>query len=318
MLTTSRTTTAQTTQAKFQKKKNGRRNASETRAAASAKNTPKTGDKNVIVSVPSTAEKLPNNKTALGQEVFQTSISPASAISAVALLATSLAIAYKTKQSVLKRGSDRSKETFREQEEEKAMDKIMNAGDGESYRELVKVGDLSEASEAMRFRAVNDRVMGGVSDGAMLPPTAKVTQEFSRFGGIVRVENNGGFSSVRRELDGGVVDASAMRGVYVKCRASKDEDALKTFLLLAKDYECSRNFANFKSAFSVKALTGDEWETKLFPFNRFGNAERMGRPIERGPLNVMEVNEIGFMILKGDEKQVGRFGLDIKEFGFYK
>jgi hypothetical protein len=33
---------------------------------------------------------------------------------------------------------------------------------------------------------------------------------------------------------------------------------------------------------------------------------------------VMEVNEIGLMILKGDEKQVGRFGLDIKEFGFYK
>jgi len=317
MLTTSRTTTAQTTQAKFQKKK-GRRNERQTGATARAKNTPKTGNKNVIVSVPSTSEKLPNNKTGFGLEVFQTSISAASAISAVALLATSLAIAYKTKQSILKRGSDRSKERFREQEEEKAMDKIMNAGDGESYRELVKVGDLSEASEAMRFRAVNDRVMGGVSDGAMLPPTAKVTQEFSRFGGIVRVENNGGFSSVRRELDGGVVDASAMRGVYVKCRASKDEDALKTFLLLAKDYECSRNFANFKSAFSVKALTGDEWETKLFPFNRFGNAERMGRPIERGPLNVMEVNEIGFMILKGDEKQVGRFGLDIKEFGFYK
>ena len=112
------------------------------------------------------------------------------------------------------------------------------------------------------------------------------------------------------------MDASEYKGVYLKCKAvMKERDEVKQFLLLAKDAECSRIFANFKSAFTVRA---DEWEVKLFPFEKcFKKGERMGRPIERGPLNVKDMTELGLMVLRGEEAQVGKFALDVQELGFY-
>ena len=38
---------------------------------------------------------------------------------------------------------------------------------------------------------------------------------------------------------------------------------------------------------------------KLFPFEKcFKKGERMGRPIERGPLNVKDMTELGLMVLR--------------------
>jgi hypothetical protein len=43
----------------------------------------------------------------------------------------------------------------------------------------------------------------------------------------------------------------------------------------------------------------------------------MGRPIERGPLNVKDMTELGLMVLRGEEAQAGKFALDVQELGFY-
>ena len=192
---------------------------------------------------------------------------------------------------------------------------VLNEGKNETYEELFSIDTMDSATKANMWRVVNDGVMGGVSNSAMMPPSPN-SPGFSRFAGTVRLENNGGFASVRRALPNS--DASAYKGVYVKCKAAmKERDEKKQFLLLAKDAECSRNFGtNFKSAFTVKSA--DDWEVKLFPFEKcFKKGERMGRPIERGPINVKEVTELGLMILRGEEAQVGNFGLDVEEFGFY-
>ena len=192
---------------------------------------------------------------------------------------------------------------------------VLNEGKNETYEELFSIDTMDSATKANMWRVVNDGVMGGVSNSAMMPPSPN-SPGFSRFAGTVRLENNGGFASVRRALPNS--DASAYKGVYVKCKAAmKERDEKKQFLLLAKDAECSRNFGtNFKSAFTVKSA--DDWELKLFPFEKcFKKGERMGRPIERGPINVKEVTELGLMILRGEEAQVGNFGLDVEEFGFY-
>ena len=192
---------------------------------------------------------------------------------------------------------------------------VLNEGKNETYTELFSIDTMDSATKANMWRVVNDGVMGGVSNSAMIPPSPN-SPGFSRFAGTVRLENNGGFASVRRALPN--ADASAYKGVYVKCKAAmKERDEKKQFLLLAKDVECSRNFGtNFKSAFTVKSA--DDWEVKLFPFEKcFKKGERMGRPIERGPINVKEVTELGLMILRGEEAQVGKFGLDVEEFGFY-
>ena len=192
---------------------------------------------------------------------------------------------------------------------------VLNEGKNETYTELFSIDTMDSATKANMWRVVNDGVMGGVSNSAMMQPSPN-SPGFSRFAGTVRLENNGGFASVRRALPNS--DASAYKGVYVKCKAAmKERDEKKQFLLLAKDAECSRNFGtNFKSAFTVKSA--DDWEVKLFPFEKcFKKGERMGRPIERGPINVKEVTELGLMILRGEEAQVGKFGLDVEEFGFY-
>ncbi|CAL6271444.1 unnamed protein product [Bathycoccus prasinos] len=165
---------------------------------------------------------------------------------------------------------------------------VLNEGKNETYTELFSIDTMDSATKANQWRVVNDGVMGGVSNSAMIPPSPN-SPGFSRFA-----------------------------GVYVKCKAAmKERDEKKQFLLLAKDVECSRNFGtNFKSAFTVKSA--DDWEVKLFPFEKcFKKGERMGRPIERGPINVKEVTELGLMILRGEEAQVGKFGLDVEEFGFY-
>jgi len=199
--------------------------------------------------------------------------------------------------------------------EEAEMVVVVNEGKNETYTELFSIDTMDSAMKANQWRVVTDGVMGGVSNSAMMPPSPN-SPGFSRFAGTVRLENNGGFASVRRALPN--ADASAYKGVYVKCKAAmKERDEKKQFLLLAKDVECSRNFGtNFKSAFTVKSA--DDWEVKLFPFEKcFKKGERMGRPIERGPINVKEVTELGLMILRGEEAQVGNFGLDVEEFGFY-
>ena len=63
----------------------------------------------------------------------------------------------------------------------------------------------------------------------------------------------------------------------------KERDEKKQFLLLAKDAECSRNFGtNFKSAFTVESA--DDWEVKLFPFEKcFKKGRENGKTDRTGP-----------------------------------
>lgn len=42
-----------------------------------------------------------------------------------------------------------------------------------------------------------------------------------------------------------------------------------------------------------------------------------GKTDRTRPDKVKEVTELGLMILRGEEAQVGKFGLDVEEFGFY-
>ena len=86
---------------------------------------------------------------------------------------------------------------------------------------------------ASRWRSMNDGVMGGVSDGMMLP---RADLGCARFTGCVRTENNGGFASVRASMGSGV-DMSAFSGLYVDARAGDAESAGKRYLLVVKDDE---------------------------------------------------------------------------------
>ncbi|CAL6271377.1 unnamed protein product [Bathycoccus prasinos] len=70
---------------------------------------------------------------------------------------------------------------------------VLNEGKNETYEELFSIDTMDSATKANMWRVVNDGVMGGVSNSAMMPPSPN-SPGFSRFAGTVRLENNGGFA----------------------------------------------------------------------------------------------------------------------------
>ena len=164
---------------------------------------------------------------------------------------------------------------------------------------------------AGRWRSLNDGVMGGVSDGRMrsaIPGTHAV------FEGTVRLENNGGFSSVRASFGSGI-DLSQFQGFYMDVRPGDEASAGKEYLLIVKDDECMTTQVNFKAKFGTGKKGG--WERVKVPFAAFDRPERMGRAVMRGALRTEAVCEVGLMVLKG-EGNVGAFALDVLELGCFK
>ena len=169
---------------------------------------------------------------------------------------------------------------------------------------------------ASRWRSLNDGIMGGVSDGAMLP---SMDDACARFTGVVRTENNGGFASVRASFGSGI-DLSQFEGFYLDVKPGDDSTAGKAFLLVVKDEECMTTQVNFKAPFACADGDGDGdgWGRVKVPFAAFDRPERMGRAVMRGPLRADAVCEIGLMVLKGGAEQVGPFNLDVRAVGAYK
>lgn len=170
---------------------------------------------------------------------------------------------------------------------------------------------------ANRWRSLNDGVMGGVSDGAMIP----LENGGARFTGVVRLENNGGFASVRASFGSGI-DLSQFAGLYLDVRPGDASSALKRYLLIVKDDECMTTQVNFKAAFACVAAKDDEgggagWRRVKVPFTAFDRPERMGRAVMRGALRTEAVCELGLMVLKGDATQTGEFKLDVRAVGAY-
>ena len=77
---------------------------------------------------------------------------------------------------------------------------------------------------AGRWRSLNDGVMGGVSDGVMRMRMSDLGESHATFEGTVRLENNGGFSSVRTSFGSGI-DLSQFSGFYLDVRPGDDASA---------------------------------------------------------------------------------------------
>jgi len=173
---------------------------------------------------------------------------------------------------------------------------------GKTTRLMTFVGANGDGG---RWRALNDGVMGGMSDGFFAQGELG-----GNFVGNVSLDRNGGFASVRASVK---EDGSEYDGIYVDCVALGD-NAKKLWLFILKDDLCAREQMNFKTGFRVQSEMG---RVKL-PFEAFNRPERMGRAMYREPLRLQSLVEFGFMILKGDDAQVGRFALGIKEIGLYR
>lgn len=142
------------------------------------------------------------------------------------------------------------------------------------------------------WRTINDGVMGGVSNSTM-----SVTDGVASFSGIVSLENNGGFASVRSlpaDHDLGEFDGVALR--------LRGDGKRYAFRLRTTD-----RFDGPSYQAMIEPGAG-EWSELVIRFGQFEPVYR-GRPVPGyEPLDPSRVKTFGFLI---SDKQEGEFRLDI-------
>jgi len=157
--------------------------------------------------------------------------------------------------------------------------------------------DFKAPDAARRWQAVNDGVMGGVSEGRFrLAPEGAM-----EFSGRLSLENNGGFASVRsRGTDLGLVAGDSL---VVRARGD------------GREYLVNLTVRSGRMAFAYRAplptIDGEVTETTL-PLADFVPTS-FGRPVRgMGPVNPREVTSVGFMLSDG---RPGEFRLTIEAIG---
>ena len=159
------------------------------------------------------------------------------------------------------------------------------------------ITDFTQAAiEAEQWRNVDDTVMGGISQGEIVV-TAESTGVFS---GTLSLENNGGFSSVRRDTSG--YDFSGVEALSVRIKGDG-----RRYQLRVQTRDADR--VTYRAEFST---TTDQWQTITVPIERFEPVFR-GRIIESAPpLSADGIYQIGFLIA---DKRSGDFRLEVDWIG---
>ncbi len=146
---------------------------------------------------------------------------------------------------------------------------------------------------AAEWQAVNDGVMGGVSDGRFRI-TERQTLEFS---GSLSLENNGGFASVRSRPR----PLGLQTGDTLVARVRGD----------GREYQFNLYASGRSRAFSYRApvqTRAGEWLEVAVPLDRF-EATSFGRVVrEAGPVDPRSVVSLGFLLT---EKAPGPFMLEV-------
>ena len=159
---------------------------------------------------------------------------------------------------------------------------------------LQPVLDFAGPDTAQKWQAVNDGVMGGVSDGRFRI-TAEKTLEFS---GTLSLENNGGFASVRTKP----TDLDIKTGDTIIVRVKGD----------GREYVLNIYTKSRRMAFSYRAplpTTKDKWTEVKVPLEdciptAFGRRVQGMGPVEPG-----QINGLGFML---SDKKPGKFQMQVE------
>jgi monofunctional biosynthetic peptidoglycan transglycosylase len=153
--------------------------------------------------------------------------------------------------------------------------------------------DFAGPDTAQKWQAVNDNVMGGVSDGRFRI-TADETMEFS---GRLSLENNGGFASVRTKPS----DLEIKAGDTLVVRVKGD----------GREYVLNIYTKSRRMAFSYRAplpTLKDEWTEVSVPLKEFIPTSFGNRVQGMGPVEPNQINSLGFML---SDKRPGPFKLEV-------
>ena len=145
------------------------------------------------------------------------------------------------------------------------------------------------------WRSINDGVMGGLSAGGMMQ-----ADEGLRFTGKLSLENNGGFSSVRR-----LVDADLSQADRVRLEVRGD----------GREYQFRIRQDNRFDGVAWRAMffAGDQWQTVEIPLSEFVPVFR-GRLVKSaGSVDASRIKQVGFLLA---DKNPGSFELEIRNIEF--
>ena len=134
------------------------------------------------------------------------------------------------------------------------------------------------SSAPMNWFVVNDGVMGGVSSS-----TVKLSNGLLVFAGQVRLENNGGFASVRS--NGFEQDLSEFSGIALRVRGDGKMYALNV-------RTSSLRNVMYQSEFQTKA---GEWTELRLPFSEL-RPTRFGQTLRGNLLEKDRIESFGFII----------------------
>lgn len=152
--------------------------------------------------------------------------------------------------------------------------------------------DFQTATNSPTWEVVNDDVMGGVSTSQF-----QVTNGCAVFSGTVRLENNGGFASVRSASVRANLTGLAAFVLRVRGDGHRYKFSVRTGTGFDSPlYQCS---------FTTKQ---GEWEEHRLAFSDFVPTFRGRVLTDVPPLNPAQINSVGFLI---SDKQEGPFKLEV-------
>ncbi|SEN76351.1 CIA30 family protein [Palleronia pelagia] len=134
------------------------------------------------------------------------------------------------------------------------------------------------------WELISDRVMGGVSEGALT--THEVAGRRARhMTGQVSLENDGGFLQMALDLspDGGAIDASGLEGIEVTARGTGSD-----YNIHLRTEAVARPWQSYRLTFHA----GPDWATHRLPFADV-TAHRIDAPFDAATLRRIGIVAIG-------------------------
>ncbi|MBB1384720.1 CIA30 family protein [Pseudoalteromonas sp. SG45-5] len=154
----------------------------------------------------------------------------------------------------------------------------------------------TEANAVQRWYVVNDSVMGGISNSQVVQ-----TQGSLVFTGNVSLDNNGGFASIRTELN---TQSQNTKGIMLRVKGDGQTYQLR---LRTTDYLDGAAYTH-----SFKTVK-NEWLNINFIPSDFTLSFR-GRVLDQQPtIDFNDIRQLGFMIAG---KQEGKFKLEVSKIQF--
>ena len=152
--------------------------------------------------------------------------------------------------------------------------------------------DFRDPAQALGWTSVNDRVMGGISTSR-----ATATTEGMAFNGLVSLDNNGGFASIRAlPCDYGLAGAIAL-----VLRVRGDGKAYKFGIRTEDAYDG----VQYQARFATQAC---EWQDIRLPIIDFQPTFR-GRTVQAAVLDPARIRVFGLLIA---DRQAGPFRLVVE------